>query len=73
MAVDSSCSYIRIFPLFTFQAVVVISREIFSPMILIHIFQKDLKLLISGIVFSFCEPCCYIYYKQKSMFFNGKY
>lgn len=42
-------------------------------MILIHIFQKDLKLLISGIVFSFCEPCCYIYYKQKSVFFNGKY
>lgn len=49
-------------------------------MILTHIFQKDLKLLISGITFaclkatfSFCEPCCYIYYKQKIVFFDGNY
>lgn len=78
MAVESSCSYIRIFPLFTFQSVVVISSEIFSPMILICIFQKDLKLLISEtafaflkVIFSFHEPLCYIYNEQKNMFFNG--
>lgn len=78
MAVDSSCSYARIFPPMAFQAAVFISGEIFSPVILMHIFQKVLKLLMSGIafacfkvIFSFGEPCCYIYYEQKSMFFNG--